>query len=413
MLNAIGRIFMWGVWGMAGLFALAVTVGALSVLVPVLGPLNGLGGLIFFLVVGQCVSRIRRNRVQTVQRYLSQAVELNLPLTRILQAAQVNEGWFTRRGLRRLHRRLTAGESLGTAVVRAVPDMTARQAALIQRGDELGRLPQALHRLQRQGPDRGYKGPIDPLLAGSYALAITLTSFIVAGGFSILIAPKMRAIYADFDIAMPALTQWVFETMPAFGWVLMAAGALMGLVLVGWSLRMMLVGEKPGRAVLAPIVDRVAWWLPIAHGIARDRGLGEAFYLMHQSVEAGHTLNHAVHEAAALPINGVLRRKLQRFASELDAGHSMRDAAKASGLPAFVVGMLSTVEASGDTESVFRFLNRAYDTRFSRSIQIAGAAGWPALLLALGVLIAVIAAGMMLMIVRLMEAVNTFHTAGL
>ena len=91
------------------------------------------------------------------------------------------------------------------------------------------------------------------------------------------------------------------------------------------------------------IRDRIVWATPVAHGIARDRGLADAFDLIAGAVQNGMPIDRAFAEAANLEINAALRDRFERWAQAILGGASLADAARAARMPRLVAAMLANV----------------------------------------------------------------------
>jgi general secretion pathway protein F len=129
----------------------------------------------------------------------------------------------------------------------------------------------------------------------------------------------------------------------------------------------------------------------VAHGIARDRGLADAFDLIAGGMRNGLTIERALDEAAQLNINIILRERFERWAHGIAGGASLADAARAAPMPPLVVGMLVNVQATNAAGEVFAFLARYYHTRYSRTAALAYGAAVPLVVFFFGIIVAIVA----------------------
>src|SRR3954462_2218545 len=99
----------------------AVSVGILTT--PVLGYLAALAVLVLLPLITQIVTLIRRRRAAAVLSYVEQAVRLNLPLPRMLNAAQRSEHGRLASRLGEFRKRLEDAYPLGAALQTTIPEI--------------------------------------------------------------------------------------------------------------------------------------------------------------------------------------------------------------------------------------------------------------------------------------------------
>src|SRR5688572_10440895 len=103
-----------------------------------------------FPLVLRMITMIRRRRGAAVLTYVEQAVRLNMPLARMLDAARASEGGGLSERLAELSMRLKHGHGLARAIEISVPEVPATAVATLAAAERVGRVPQALHRLTHE-----------------------------------------------------------------------------------------------------------------------------------------------------------------------------------------------------------------------------------------------------------------------
>lgn len=371
--------------------------------------------LLALLVAAPAVRQARRHRARAVARQVAQAVSLNLPLPTTLGAYERGEGRFTRGVLRRVRQRLEGGSRISDALS-AVPELTPRDFSLIAQAERAGQLPAAFERVERSAAQaRRFRGFMNPALAWAYAVLLGAILLIVYVGALVFIAPKLRETYQSLGTELPWISQATFQYGPGVGVILGPISCVLLLGALGWALQAICLPRSSRENPLKTWGDTAFWFLPITHGVVRDRSLSDAFFLVHRLLLAGSTLVNAVRQAAALSINTVLRRRLRRFATRLEQGQEAGKAARGAKLPRFVATMLGGAERSAGALDATAFLARAYETRFSRSAELLRAAVWPALVLLLGVAVAWLALALFLPMIATIDSILTvepIHTEG-
>jgi type II secretory pathway component PulF len=181
--------------------------------------------------------------------------------------------------------------------------------------------------------------------------------------------------------------------LPAVGWA----------ALVLWLMMRLLRGPRAGR-VGRWLRERVMWYTPGLHGLARARGLSDVCFAIEAGLRSGLPLHSAVREAGAVAMSGPLAQRVARWADELEAGREVSEAARRSGLPAMLVGIVST--SRGDLREGLRFLSAYYGSRFSRSVMLVQAAVLPVGTLVVGLVVAGVGMAVFEPLVQWMEAVS-------
>jgi type IV pilus assembly protein PilC len=165
-----------------------------------------------------------------------------------------------------------------------------------------------------------------------------------------------------------------------------------------------LAPRLPRPAVLEWLGDRLLWHLPVAGRMTRARGLADVCNVLADALGAGSSPVSALTDASELKLNGILRRRVRRWAERADAGLPLADAARAAGMPKLIVGLLATTAAGDDLPRVLRFLARYYESRFSRAAELLRSAAAPLLAVVFGALVLVVALAVMTPLVELVDA---------
>jgi type II secretory pathway component PulF len=152
--------------------------------------------------------------------------------------------------------------------------------------------------------------------------------------------------------------------------------------------------------------DRFVWATPVLHGIARDRGLADAYEFIADALRNGATLDRALAEAAQLEINNVLRDRLERWADAVQGGAGLTEGARVSQMPRLVVGMLATVRGVEAAADAFRFLARYYHSRYSRVAALLYGAAVPITVFFFGALVLTVAMAMFAPLVTLINSLS-------
>jgi len=396
---AVGYVGL-SVFAYTGAFGLPALVGMQSIL-----------GLLLLTSAAILMRGVRANRAQTILDYLEQAVRLNLPLPAMLQAAEQAETPGLRRQLLRLRTRLEIGIPVARALDESVAGVPPRTLSLIEAGERIGRLGPALSRLAMRREQSPRRDPSSGIFLRWYALILWVGVIGASSVLAIFVLPKYNQILHDFKLPIPAAFRWVNALGDDIPWIAAALSLPLLLIYVGRMTSAILAPRLARPAVLTWAGDRLLWHLPLTGRVARARGLADVCNVLADAAEAGSSPVSALNDATALKINGVLRRRVRRWAERADAGLPLADAARAAGMPKLVVGLLAT-SAGGDVPRVLRFLDRYYESRFSRAAELLRGAAAPLLAIVFGSLVLIIGLAVMTPLIELADALGSTWNGG-
>jgi len=375
---------------------------------PVLGYIAALVMLGTMPLLVRVARTLRRRRAAAAVSYLEQAVRLNLPLSRMLYAAQRSERGVLGARLGAFRQLLEEGYPIAAALEAGVPEIGERESGLIEAGERIGRLPQALHQIvaeQAADAARRQSNEITFYRTYPFVMAVVITS--VLGMVMIFVMPKYEVIFRDFGLKLPPITQATLDVARVAAGPVMAVVSAAVLIWTGLALWQMFHPVRFTSFFDRRISDRLVWATPIAHGIARDRGLADAFDVIAGAIHNGMPIDRAFTEAANLNINTVLRDRIERWTLGVQAGTSLADAARAAAMPQLVVAMLGSIRGNGDAAGeVFGFLARYYRTRYSRTAALAAGAAVPLVVFVFGIIVACVALAMFLPIITLINSLT-------
>lgn len=347
-------------------------------------------------------ARLRRMRATLLLTYLDHAIALNLPLPPMLAAVERSERGPLGAQAALLRGPLEAGAALDDALAMGTPGLAPRVRGLLVAASRMGRLPQMLRHVLRSGNRQSATEQLDPVM-GSVWVAVVVASFTgLLLMVTVFVIPNFEKIFDDFDTSLPLMTvslidasRWLSgrlpgQALPGIVWVplgLMLAG---GIVLLGWR-------TQAGRALR----DRIAWCVPIVHGVLRDRGLADVCRLTAEATDGGIPLPDALAEAAAASTNTVLAPRVARWARMCRAGVPVAEAVVAARLPALLAGILGT---AAEPAPALAFLARHYGSRCHHAWDFMLQVARVAVVLAVAAPVAWVVIGLFLPMVRLINA---------
>jgi len=386
-------------WMLANLllmFALAIpavfVVGFLTFLFLLLpgyaGFIAPLLAVMTILLIAAGVRRLRMESSSRLLNYLALATRLNLPLPEFLDALRRGEGAGVSRRSQSIARDIRAGSGLGDALFAHSPELPAHQTAVIWRGEQFGRLREAVahvaERSKRVSKD-AQAGAQD--IAMSFALLVFIFLLGIASAVGIFILPHFEEIFLDFEADFPRITQLTFDWAKFLTPVLAGVAVLALLAMLGGCAYSLFYS---GEAIVGPVrrtFDDLWWRVPVLSDSYRNRAWADACFSIEQAMAAGWALPEAI-EAARHPVqSGVANRRLRSFAELIRQGTDMQQAARQAKLPGLIVGMLGTSGAASRPADVFAFLSRYYTHRVSPIEAVVRASFVPAVTLLAAVMV--------------------------
>ena len=369
----------------------------------------GAGGVFTLLLCAmllRMIGAIRRRRAASVIAYLEQAVRLNLPLTKMIDAACASESKTLSLRLGDLSKALSRGISVGTSLRIAVPEVGPASTTLIESAERIGRLPHVLDRLVQQGTRRSDLDTTDAAFTRIYpALMAILVTGIVAM-LCVFVMPKYETIFHDFGTKLPAITQLMLDIARAAGPAALVV-TVVAVLLWGGIALWRVTHPNSAWSFLRGTRDRFLWALPFTHGWVRDRGMADALDLMAEALRAGQPIDHAAAEASSLQVNVVLQKRLAAWAARLKAGDSLDEAARRAQLPNLLAELLAAVRGGEQAINVLDFLSRYYDARFSRTRLLVQAAILPGMVFFFAFIVAFVALALFLPMITLIQSISS------
>lgn len=392
------------VWSFLGAVALVGVTGCLAVgLGPVFAWLSPLVLMFLFFVGLQVTRTVRRRRGLMALSYVEQAVRLNLPLPRMLEAAERSESPRLRWRLERVRYRLAQGFPVAQALSNGVPEISARTIAVVHASEGVGRLREGLRRVldEERATAARMAGRVD--LYRTYPLLMILGTTAMISLISVFVMPKFEQIFRDFGLRLPPITVNTISTVGRLAPLVLILSGVAVLVWVGGLIWEAVHPRSLRETLSMGLVDRLRWYAPVSHGMQRDEGLAEICALMADGLGAGMPAGRALAEASRLRVNVVLRRRVEDWSARVAAGETLAAAAASAQMPRLLSSMLIPATGPDGARGVFQFLARYYRSRFSRAAMLVEAAVVPVTVFIFGLIVACVALSLFLPMVSLIE----------
>jgi type II secretory pathway component PulF len=403
-------IFSFLAWQMIWALIFGGTIAAIWYgAAPVLAILTGATVLVLLPAVASSIAEVRRGRGNVILTYLDQAVRLNLPLPRLLDAAQRSEQRGTALRLRALRDLLEDGAPLDLALPAAVPEIPARKVSLIAAAERLGQLRKTLDRLVKTS-DAGIDqdNASRNAFARWYPLLMTLAVSFVLTTLLAFAMPRIQNVFNDFNMRLPypsTVLMRLSRSLNDWDPLGRSGSTVIIFVLIALGIAFRRIVSVRARGARFAWFDEILWRLPIIHGLQKNNGLADAFHTIADAMSSGYSLPRAIEEAATLRMNSVLRNRFRKWGAAIQGGAPADQAARDAALPALVCGMIGSGRG-GEPSAAMDFLASYYEDRFSRSRELLQAAIVPAVAIFFGAIVIFVASGTYLPLLQLMDQLD-------
>ncbi len=294
-----------------------------------------------------------------------------------------------------------SGSSFSDALKQHAAVFDPTFVATVAAGEASGRMAEVLQQLagmQKKEIRRGRE--IRALL--TYPVLLLLVSSSVLGSLVLFVLPKFTAIFAQYDMPLPVITQFLLafaDELRARWWLW---GPLVASTLGGFLLWRK---TKSGRATL----DRL--WIsgPLVGDVCSGMCIGATCRLLGLMLENGVTLLESLRLTRQALGNTLYKSLLSDMEEAVLNGQSLGSVLKQSDVvPASAKEMLVTAENTGNLNSVTSILGEYYEEESEAKLRQLVGVLEPAITVVMGGVVAVVVLAVMLPVFNL----STFSAGG-
>ena len=299
-----------------------------------------------------------------------------------------------RRVLGSVHEGVVEGRRLAEAMAREPKSFPPLYRAMVAAGEGSGTLPQILERiaayLERQAQVRG-----KVLSTLAYPIVLAIVAAFVVFALMIFVVPKVVEQFEDVGQQLPLLTRMVIglsNFLSAWWW------ALLILIALGAFVGMRALREDGLRMKF----DRLMLRLPLIGRLIRDLHAARMARTLSTMVASRLPLLEGLRLTTGTIHNRVLRAASADIAEAIRTGGSLSGAMRRTGVfPPLLVYLAASGEASGKLELMLEraadYLEREFDAFTSTALSLLE----PAIIIVMGVIVALIVLSILLPILQL------------
>ncbi len=341
-------------------------------------------------------------------RQLSTLQDAGLPLLRSLQILEQQQKPGKLKGiLSQVVTDVEAGSTLSDAFAKHPKGFDRLYCKMVAAGEVGGVLDIILQRLanfmeKAQRLRARIKG------AMIYPTVVVIIAIAIVTGIMYFVIPKFEEIFADFEIELPGLTQFLIE---ASSWV---AGKQPDQVIPGWAVVaaspfLLFMGLKLfkktdfGRAA----TDWVVLKIPVVGVLVEKTTVARFTRTLGTLVSAGVPILEAINITRDTCGNWVFERALQRVHDSIREGESfavpLRESKVCDGI---VVNMIDVGEETGDLDVMLMKVADNYDEEVDVAVQSLLSLVEPLLVVVLGTVVGGIVLALFMPLVKMIQSVS-------
>jgi type IV pilus assembly protein PilC len=233
-----------------------------------------------------------------------------------------------------------------------------------------------------------------------YPVVVILVAIAILTFIMIYIIPKFEKIFKDFNMKLPALTEWLMATSRWFGnyWYVLPLFPL------SWWLLIKLIRlSRAGNYA----VDRVYLWIPIIGPLIEKTVVARTTRTLGTLIASGVPILEALSIVRETCTNAVFDRMYQRVYESIREGDTIAQPLKESRLvDDMVVNMVDVGEETGDLDTMLYKIADVYDEEVNVMVESLISLLEPLMIVALGFIIGTIVIALFLPLIKLIEGLS-------
>ena len=284
---------------------------------------------------------------------------------------------------------ISGGSTLSVAVARHGRHFPTTLAPMLAAAEATGRVPETLSKVsQRMQGEIQMRGTIIGALI--YPALLVGTSFVVLTALVLGVLPQFGSIFDSMGRPVPALTRCLLTvgTVAKTHWIALAIG---GLVTSGT-----IIGLRRSPLVTGPLA-RLMMYGPMIRSAYRPLLAGQNFRLIASMIAGGVPLLEAIRLTRRTASNVYWTRLLNRIEDALiDGDQASKVMFECDFLPPEAPALVAAAESSGRIAEVLEDIGKYYEEDATRRLKRLITMLEPVIILAMGVVVAVIVLSVML-----------------
>ena len=354
---------------------------------------------------GFSIGRVGFKSLTQFTRQFSTLIDAGLPILRSLNILEDQQKPGTLKNvLRGVAEDIEGGATLSEALAHHPKAFNRLYVNMVAAGETGGVLDTILQRLAdfMEKAARLKRKIVGALI---YPVVVVLFALCIVSGIMIVVIPKFKDIFLDFDTTLPPITMfllnlsdWFVHGKPLPGW-LVVLGSPVALLLLFKVVRQ----SQGGRYV----TDAIALKLPIFGSLVGKSSVARFTRTLGTLITAGVPILEAITITKETAGNEVFARAMQRAHDSIREGESFAAPLRASKVvDGLVVNMIDVGEETGELDTMLMKIADNYDEEVDTLVAGLVSLLEPIMVLCLGGLVGFIVLALFMPMVALMETVS-------
>src|SRR6516162_4360572 len=233
-----------------------------------------------------------------------------------------------------------------------------------------------------------------------YPIAVITVAVLILCFIMIYIIPKFEKIFNDFNLQLPALTQWLMATSRWFAsyWYVIPLIPLAIYLLIK-LIRLNRIGNY--------IMDRLYLWIPIIGTVIEKTVVARTTRTLGTLVSSGVPILEALSIVRETSTNAVFERMYQRVHDSIREGETIAQPLKESRLvDDMVVNMIDVGEETGELDTMLNKIADVYDEEVNVLVESLISLLEPIMIVVLGLIVGTIVVALFLPMIKLLESLS-------
>ncbi len=355
------------------------------------------------------IGGVGQKQLTLFTRQLSTLQDAGLPLLRSLQILEAQQKPGKLKSiLGDVCEDVEAGTTLSDAMAKHPKAFDRLYCKMVNAGEIGGVLDVILQRLANfmEKAQRLRRRIIGAMI---YPIVVICVAVLIVTGIMVFVIPKFQEIFADFEVAIPALTLWLVDTsawvagtrsddqvIPGWVWI------LFGPVLVFFFFKL-IRKTGPGRAV----TDVVRIKIPVLGNLIKKTSVARFTRTLGTLISAGVPILEAIMITRDTSGNYVYEKALTKVHDSIREGETFAGPLReAKVCDSIVVNMIDVGEETGDLDVMLMKIADNYEEEVDVAVQSLLSLLEPLLVVVLGVVIGTIVLALFLPLVAMIDSVS-------
>ncbi|MEK7610222.1 MAG: type II secretion system F family protein [Patescibacteria group bacterium] len=317
-------------------------------------------------------------------KQLSVMLESGLVLSEALKTAEVAAAGALKPVVAGLLRAVDSGRSLSDALAEHPRIFSGLFASAVFAGENSGTLPENLKNVSRAlERERDFRSKVRGAMI--YPTIVLIATFILGLALSFFVLPKITPLFEGLAVELPLTTRWLI----AFSNFVQAHGLA---TVIGLAAGLAALSYLARARWMEPLTHRLWLRLPIVGRLEREANLARLAGTLGSLLKSGVPIDQALGIVERALGNYVYRRALARAAAMVGRGDKLSSGLMERRLfPPIFVSLIGVGEESGKFEETLQYLSEFYEAELDKTTKSLATAIEPALLLVIGLVVAVFA----------------------